>query len=133
MTWSPPSAPGRRFTSRPGEKFDIKKGRLGRLTDKSDDVCSEGAEEVALLLLNSGAAPRARATSDWSPLHFSAREGHTNICRLMVSKGAKVNAVTSGGWTPLMLAAGFNRVETTRYLISAGANRWDRRAMVVTV
>ena len=79
------------------------------------------------------AAPRARATSDWSPLHFSAREGHTNICRLMVSKGAKVNAVTSGGWTPLMLAAGFNRVETTRYLISAGANRWERSAMVVTV
>ena len=85
------------------------------------------------ILLNSGSSPRAKATSDWSPLHFSAREGHTDICRMLVTKGARVNAVTTGGWTSLMLSAGFNRVETSRYLISAGANRWDRRAMVVTV
>ena len=94
---------------------------------------SEGAEQVTQILLNSGSSPRAKATSDWSPLHFSAREGHTDICRMLVTKGARVNAVTTGGWTSLMLSAGFNRVETSRYLISAGANRWDRRAMVVTV
>ena len=90
---------------------------------------------MAEVLLRSGASPRARATSDWTPLHFSAREGHTDISRLLVSKGAKVNAVTSGGWTSLMLSAGFNRLDTTRYLISAGANRSDycrEREMVVT-
>ena len=75
------------------------------------------------VLLNCGANPRARATSDWTPLHFSAREGNTEICGMLRAKGAKVNAVTTGGWTPLMLSAGFNRLETTSYLISAGANR----------
>ena len=75
------------------------------------------------VLLTCGASPRARATSDWTPLHFSAREGNTEICGMLRAKGAKVNAVTTGGWTPLMLSAGFNRLETTSYLISAGANR----------
>ena len=32
-----------------------------------------------------GASPRAKATSDWTPVHFAAREGHVDIVRMLVT------------------------------------------------
>ena len=91
--------------------------------DDDEDDNDNGAVQVVQLLLAAGASPRARATSDWTPVHFAAREGHVDICRMLVTRGGRVDGATTGGWSPLMVAAAFNRLETASFLLGAGADR----------
>ena len=54
---------------------------------------SEGATQVTQILLGAGASVHACAASDWTPLHFSAREGHVDICRMLIIKASKDNSI----------------------------------------
>jgi len=65
---------------------------------------------VAMLLGKHGAYKltpdevNAADVGGWTPLHFSAFNGHSQICGKLLAAGARLDAVTSDGFTPLMAA-----------------------------
>ena len=52
-------------------------------------ACARGAEAAARVLLDAGAAPRARDAGGVTPLHRAACEGHQNCVTLLLERGAK--------------------------------------------
>lgn len=81
-----------------------------------------GHNEIAILLLESGADPNAQ--SDWgTPLHIAARRKHMGIAKILLRQGADPNS--KGGEldnTPLHEAAYVGATEIGRLLIDLGAN-----------
>uniref|UniRef100_T1J714 Uncharacterized protein n=1 Tax=Strigamia maritima TaxID=126957 RepID=T1J714_STRMM len=70
-----------------------------------------------------GVDPNIKDQFGYTPLHYSARNGHLNICNLLLSKGADPNAKTkAGGATPLLRAAFCGHIEVVRCLLKSGAN-----------
>lgn len=55
-------------------------------------ACARGADAAARVLLDAGAAPRARDAGGVTPLHRAACEGHQNCVSLLLERGAKVRA-----------------------------------------
>ena len=53
-------------------------------------ACARGAEAAARVLLDAGAAPRARDAGGVTPLHRAACEGHHSCVTLLLERGAKV-------------------------------------------
>jgi ankyrin repeat protein len=72
-------------------------------------------------LLNSGADPNAKDTSDWTPLLEAAADGHTDIVRVMVEHGGNVNSHDIHGRTALMEASYYRHRDTVEFLLSQGA------------
>lgn len=80
-------------------------------------------EEVAKVLLNSGAAVSMAMDEGFTALHFCAKRGNVSITKLLVKAGADVVALTSApGSTPLHVAAEAGRSEVMALLIEAGAS-----------
>lgn len=59
-------------------------------------------------------------TTDFTPLHFAAFNGHAEAVTLLLHYGADINAVDAVGATPLQFAAQSD-VETTRAFLLFGA------------
>ena len=51
--------------------------------------------------LAAGTDVNAKTGSRWTPLHYTAREGHKEITDLLLTNGADVNAKNDEGGTPL--------------------------------
>ena len=66
-------------------------------------AASVGSVEAMKLLLDRGADPNIRNTSESTALMWSATE--VNKVRLLLDRGADVNAISSRGRTALFLAA----------------------------
>jgi ankyrin repeat protein len=60
-------------------------------------------------------------TLGWSPLLFSAREGHTEVVNVLLAAGADPNFVDNYAETPLHWAAWMGRVGVVRALVAARA------------
>ena len=61
--------------------------------------------EVAALLLDTGASPKARNTKGQMPLHAALKAGREPVARLLVERGAPLNVPDEKGWKPLYAAA----------------------------
>jgi ankyrin repeat protein len=60
--------------------------------------------EVALLLLERGADPNARANGGWTPLHFAATSGDVELCRALLTRGANRAALADDRTRPIDFA-----------------------------
>ena len=60
--------------------------------------------EVALLLLERGADPNARANGGWTPLHFAATSGDVELCRALLKRGANRAALADDRTRPIDFA-----------------------------
>ena len=59
---------------------------------------------VKLLLFND-ANIEAKDSSQWTPLHMAAFNGHIDTIKLLLFKGANIKAKINSQWTPLNIAA----------------------------
>ncbi|XP_037348560.1 protein phosphatase 1 regulatory subunit 16A [Talpa occidentalis] len=64
-------------------------------------AAANGFGEVAALLLERGASPRARDLDGWEPLHAAAYWGQVHLLELLVAHGADLNARSLMDETPL--------------------------------
>jgi len=81
-----------------------------------------GNEEIARLLIDSGADIHIKDKSGYSPIHWAAFNGYTDIVKLLITKHADVNAQSDHGWTALLQAATRGHLTTCGALIAGGAN-----------
>jgi hypothetical protein len=70
----------------------------------------------------------------WTPLHYSAENGHVEIAGLLLQNGAEVNVRSNYGNTPLHLAAIRGQVDVLHLLVENGAdfeaqNNYGQRAL----
>lgn len=80
-------------------------------------------EDVRRKLTSGSHNVNATDKSGYSPLHYSARNGHLEICKLLLSHGAKVNMETrSGEATPLHRAAYMGHSDIVQLLVDCGAD-----------
>ena len=67
------------------------------------------------ILIESGADPNKPDESDWTPLHYAARNGSQDVVKLLLDGGAEVNIADSEGRTPLHHAArGLEHMTSTK-------------------
>ena len=81
-----------------------------------------GVDDVALLLLDQGADPRAVDGSDRTPLHGAASRGMIRTVRALLDAGVDINAQDDEGNTPLHSAARGSQGPTAELLLAHGAN-----------
>jgi hypothetical protein len=77
-----------------------------------------GHNDIARLLLESGAEVNARNNNGFTPLHYAALEGHTNILHLLVENGADLEAQNNNGMRALHWAASNGNMPFLQELIS---------------
>ena len=81
-----------------------------------------GNEEIALLLIRSGADVHAADNAGYGPIHWAAFNGYANVLKLLITKNADVNARSQHGWTPLLQGATRGHLNACAVLIAAGAD-----------
>lgn len=60
-----------------------------------------------------------KPSTDRTPLHYAARNGHLSTCTLLIEKyGAISHPMAIGGVTPLQLAVWQNRLDVVEYLVT---------------
>lgn len=97
--------------------------RSGELAEASRRGDVDGVQSCLL----TGASPRFRDDSGWTPLHYGAAGGHTEVCRILLEAldgnggTADVNAALPDGSTALMLAVDEAHIEVARLLLDKGA------------
>jgi hypothetical protein len=92
-------------------------------------ACAQGRADVALLLLDAGAAPDAATDGvQRTPLHWASRNGHADAVRLLLRRGAAYSARDVDGCAPLHLAAAAkDAIDVARLLLEVGADVAPRR------
>ncbi|RYC79293.1 hypothetical protein BFJ63_vAg17827 [Fusarium oxysporum f. sp. narcissi] len=81
-----------------------------------------GNIEVAKMLLEKGANPRAVTKDGKTPLHIASQYGRFEIAKMLLEKGADARAATKNGWTPLHGASQNGYLEIAKMLLEKGAN-----------
>jgi ankyrin repeat protein len=83
--------------------------------NNSDDDDDEQKKKVRASIIDQRAH---KPSTDRTPLHYAARNGHLSTCSLLIEKyGALSHPVASGGVTPLQLAVWQNRLDVVTYLV----------------
>ncbi len=85
-------------------------------------VVSQGALEMAELLIANGADVNVKNSAQISSLHVAAICNVSNVAEFLIARGAKVNMGDISGWTPLHWAAENNRLGVAVLLIAKNAN-----------
>ena len=80
------------------------------------------AEEIAIKLLNMGAAVDRTADDGTTALHMAARCGNFEIYKACVKAGLDINAKNNNGDTPVLLAAAARQDKIIMSLIKLGAD-----------
>ena len=85
-------------------------------------AAEHGNQDIAALLLDAGANPRAETRiGRYTPLHVAAKGGHAAVIRRLVDAKADVSAVTTTGATALHFASAGGNRETVAILLDAGS------------
>jgi ankyrin repeat protein len=92
------------------------------LNEELLDASKKGDVEKVKKLLKEGADVNAKDRFGFTPLHYTALNGHFEVVKLLIERGADVNAKTNGGWTPLRFAAIYGHFEVVKLLIERGAD-----------
>eukprot|EP01063_Lacrimia_lanifica_P026983 TRINITY_DN3726_c1_g1_i1.p1 TRINITY_DN3726_c1_g1~~TRINITY_DN3726_c1_g1_i1.p1 ORF type:complete len:1541 (+),score=631.61 TRINITY_DN3726_c1_g1_i1:61-4623(+) len=105
----------------------VKKGALDQLYSSDADAtqrlltaCERAEEDVALLLIDHGAADLGFC-EETSPLHLCCLNEMKDAVQMLLVKGVSVNPISSGGLTPLHIASCLN-AEIVKMLTSGGAH-----------
>ena len=86
-------------------------------------AAEHGDRDLAALLIESGASPRAETRiGRHTPLHLAAKSGQAAVARLLVAANADVSALTTTGAAPLHFAAASGSAETITILLDRGAD-----------
>ena len=89
-------------------------------------AASQGARELAAVLIEAGARLEATDAAGHTPLHHAAERaeegGEEGVAQLLIDAGANVNAQDARGLTALHMAVGSNRHVLAESLLDAGAN-----------
>ena len=85
-------------------------------------ACSQGARDIAKLLLENGADPCLANNQGLLPLHGLSGSGNKEIAKLLLEAGADVNAGDNQGKTALMHMIEAGRSEAARFLMDQGAD-----------
>ncbi len=75
-----------------------------------------GQQEIAQLLIDSGATVDIRDLSDYTPLHNAAWNGNLDIVKLLLNAGADITARNYSGLTPLACAYRNNQIEVIEFI-----------------
>jgi ankyrin repeat protein len=75
------------------------------------------------VLIDHGADVNARQRHHYTPIHFSAENGHLGITKLLLERGADIDALNGFGQTPYQLSLIGGHRETADLLREHGAGR----------
>ncbi len=75
-----------------------------------------GQQEIAQLLIDSGATVDIRDLSDYTPLHNAAWNGNLDMVKLLLNAGADITARNYSGFTPLACAYRNNQIEVIDFI-----------------
>ena len=75
-----------------------------------------GQQEIAQLLIDSGATVDIRDLSDYTPLHNAAWNGNLDMVKLLLNAGADITARNYSGFTPLACAYRNNQIEVIEFI-----------------
>jgi ankyrin repeat protein len=76
----------------------------------------DGHQDIARLLIDSGAYVDVRDHNDYTPLHNAAWNGNLDMVKFLLDAGADINAVNYSGDTVLSCAQDKHRPEVIRFL-----------------
>ena len=79
-------------------------------------------EDVARLLITSGANTNLRTVSGWTALNYAAEHGALKVVELLLRYGANPNVTNSYNSTPLHIAVNNHSLEIVDLLLRHGAN-----------
>ena len=79
-------------------------------------------EDVARLLVSSGANTNLRASSGLTALHYAAENGSSNIVELLINHGADTTIADNYGLTPLHRAARNGHENIAKFLLAHNAD-----------
>jgi ankyrin repeat protein len=83
----------------------------------------QGHQAMVDTLLELGAAvDQQHGSTQMSPLHMAAANGHVDVVALLLNSGASVDAHDDQQWTPLMFAAQEGHTQVVTTLLAAGAD-----------
>jgi uncharacterized protein len=87
-------------------------------------ACTEGSEEICILLLNHGASVNEVDVGGMSCIHLSAQAGHKACLALLLDHGADelIGSVDLAGNTALHLAAANGHIGCVRLLVESAAD-----------
>jgi len=75
-----------------------------------------GQQEIAQLLIDSGATVDIRDLSDYTPLHNAAWNGNLDMVKLLLNAGADITARNYSGFTPLACAYRNNQTGVIEFI-----------------
>ena len=79
-------------------------------------------EDVARLLITSGANANLRTVFGWAALHYAAENGSLRIVELLIGHVTNPNVTNNNGWTALHLAVDKHSLEIVELLLRHGVN-----------
>lgn len=85
-------------------------------------ACENGYEDVAKVLLDAGADPRAEDENQGTPLHCACSNSEEGPVQLLIAYGADHRVKDNEGETPLHWAAYFWHEDSIRALLCSGAD-----------
>ena len=75
-----------------------------------------GQQEIAQLLIDSGATVDIRDLSDYTPLHNAVWNGNLDMVKLLLNAGADITARNYSGFTPLACAYRNNQIGVIEFI-----------------
>ena len=83
---------------------------------------SLGRDDIVMFLLQHGADPNKRGSSQRTALQYAAERNQITVAKLLITHGADINGVDNSNLSPLIMAADRRYHDFAMYLIDAGAD-----------
>lgn len=85
-------------------------------------AASLGKSEHIVVLVNNGADPNKKGSSNRTALQYAAAYNHIDAAKRLIEAGADLDGADNSGLTPLIMAADRGYTELGKVLVAAGAN-----------